>query len=305
MRDTVIIGAGLSGLAAAVELEKRAMPYTLIEVKRQPGGGIDSVRQGDYIFDSGPMVHALADVDWFHTYMLELGLDNELVSLPDGRIAFKHGTRTLVDAMIQQINAPVMRRMAVSTLGRSDDGRFSICMENGMVLDAGALIVAAPARYAERMLYTLVPEAAYRLLDYRYDHIARVSFGYEHVHGLDMPDDYPVTYIDRLVCPNRAPADAVILQVGLRFDPAHGLPQDPVGEIAALMGWPDNPAADHIAIWPESDPIMFLDDDFAGTLQTVQAMLPDGVALIGSDYFAHQPRLDERIRAGITAAAQI
>ena len=42
MRDVVVIGGGLSGLAACYELEKRGAAYTVIEVKRRFGGGIRS-----------------------------------------------------------------------------------------------------------------------------------------------------------------------------------------------------------------------------------------------------------------------
>ena len=42
MRDVVVIGGGLSGLAACYQLEKTNLRYTLIEVKRRVGGGIQT-----------------------------------------------------------------------------------------------------------------------------------------------------------------------------------------------------------------------------------------------------------------------
>lgn len=48
MRDVVIIGGGLSGLAAAYELEKHNVDYTLIEVKRELGGSIRTLKKDDF-----------------------------------------------------------------------------------------------------------------------------------------------------------------------------------------------------------------------------------------------------------------
>ncbi|MFN8450185.1 MAG: hypothetical protein U0521_16770 [Anaerolineae bacterium] len=70
-----------------------------------------------------------------------------------------------------------MKRMAVSSVGLIE-ASLGICLENGLLLDARAVIVTAPARYAEHMLRTLAPDAALLLVDYRYDPVVRVSLGY-------------------------------------------------------------------------------------------------------------------------------
>jgi hypothetical protein len=196
--------------------------------------------------------------------------------------------------------------MAASTLGMLEDGRFfSICMENGMLLDARRIIVTAPARHAERLFYTLVPEISYRLLDYRYDTITRVSVGYHSAGelGRDLPPESPVTEAHVLADPVRG---GVVAQAGLRFSPDE-LPQDPVGELAALMGWPLNPDADTLAYWPESDPAMWRDPSHPTTMATIQRLMPARAALAGSDYVptARPPRLDERVRAGIDAVRRV
>lgn len=314
MRNIIIIGGGLSGLAAAHELETHNIPYTLIEVKPRLGGSIDSTHISGFIMDTCPMYHSIRDRAAFEAYLVELGLADAILPASDehtNTIAFKAGAKALIDALVAKITQPVMYRMAVSTLGRFNAKRFSVCMENGMLLDANALIVASPARHAERMFHTLTPEISYRLLDYRYDTITRVSVGYkadriDHL-SIDVPEDYPITTLQRMANPARVPeGGGVILQAGVRVSP-HDLPTDVVGEIAALMGWPLNPDADTIATWAESDPVMWRDEKHGANMTDIGHLLPQRVALIGSDYIPtdEAPRLDERIQQGIDAARAI
>ncbi len=309
-RDVVVIGGGLSGLAACYELEQAKIDYTLIEVKPRRGGSIASVEHNGFVFDSGAMFHQLANPVAFFDFLDELNLNDAIYSPDNEHIAFKRGTGALIEALDSRISAPIMRRMAVSTLGELDD-RFGICMENGMLLDAKAIIVAAPARYAERMFHTLVQEISFRLLNYRYDHVARLSFGYQRGDATlipqQPPDDFPITGIYHTAEPERMPDDGVIVQVGLRYDPEKGVPADAIGETAALFGWTLNPRAEHIGVWTEADPAMWRDESHADNMRDVRAMLPAGVVLVGSDYLATgaPPRLDERIVVGRQGARAI
>ncbi len=50
----IIIGAGISGLALAYELQQRGAEYLLLEGSDRPGGLICSRRDGDYLFEFGP-----------------------------------------------------------------------------------------------------------------------------------------------------------------------------------------------------------------------------------------------------------
>lgn len=328
-RDVVIIGGGLSGLAAAYELETLGISYTLIEVKPRLGGEIFSPHVEEqgvrFVADDGPML-TLDSPD--SSFIQRLGLHDQIVTArtdEDGDwIGFRGGTQTLSDILSRPLQAEnahgmTMMRMAVSTIGQIDLPRvgrvFVICMENGMVLDARAMIVAAPARYAERIFHTLKPEISYRLLDYRYDAIARVSLGYRTedigVVPLEPPQDYPLTYVHALThaqAPERVPDGYTLVQAGIRYEPDKTLPPDVVGQLAALMGWPLNPVFERIAIWPESEPLMWLRDDFEQKMAEIRHFLPEGVALAGSDYIVthhHRPTLQERYDQGIAAAQRI
>ncbi len=308
MAHVVVIGGGITGLAAAYELEKHNIPYTLIEVKKRLGGGIETIRCNDFLFDSGEMTHTLTDKAWMTSYLAHIGLSDGYFFTDDDQLVFHRGTGALADALANQITAPVMHRMAVSTLGMLDKNRFGICMENGLLLDAKAVIVTASAKHAERLFYPLTPPISHLLLDYRYDTITRLSFGYAHHPPITTtpPDESPISTVQHISQGERLPIAGQIAQVALRMA-EHDLPQDPIGEVAMAMGWQINPDADHITTWETSDPCMWREDKHPTTQTTIQHLLPDGVALAGSDYIPtnRPPRLDERLRMGIQASQRI
>lgn len=308
MAHVVVIGGGITGLASAYELEKHHIPYTLIEVKNRLGGSIETVRCNDFLFDSAEMCHVLDDAAWMIDYLAAIGLADDYFFDDDGRIIFRHGTGALIDALAARLTAPIMYRMAVSTLGMLEKRRFGICMENGLLLDARAIIVTAPAKYAERMFCTLAPAISHRLLDYRYDTITRLSMGYQQQTAicLSIPENSPISAIQHITQGERLPSGGWIGQVAVRMA-EHDLPQDPIGEVAMALQWDINPDADHIASWETSDPCMWRDETHIDNMTTIQYLLPDGVALAGSDYIPtnRPPRLDERIRMGIQASQRI
>lgn len=307
MRDVVIIGAGLSGLAAAYELEKQQIDYTLIEVKRHIGGSIRSMEQDRFIVDEGPF--AIAD-DLPQDWLAELSLSDATAPLRNGAVIFKQGTQALVDAISQHITAPRMMRMAVSSLGTLEN-RFSICMENGLLLDAKAIIIASPARYAERMLYNLRPEVADMLRGYHYDTIHRVSLGYSSadLSNIEAPPDAAYAFIEQTDDDSRTPEGYTLLQFGMRFAP-NCTTEALVNLINHDMNLGD-PVMSYSAHWSEADALSSYDDTHDQRVRNMRAQLPQGMALIGSDYCMEPPRyegihrLSERIQQGREAATTI
>lgn len=316
MRDIVIIGGGLSGLAAAWELETLGQPYTLIEVKPRLGGGIGSAVLNGFTLDGGLMLHD-AGGDW--AFLEALGLsdavyrvEQRVEGMPYTRewLGFTGGTGALIDALSKRMtpnkHAHLLQRMAVSSLGfrngaDAGDG-YAICMENGMVLDTAAVILAAPARYAERMLYTLLPEVALRLLDAPYDRITRVSLGYHQAQialPLVLPGDMAVAYAMHTAHPARVPEGGVLLQIGVRHngDPALTL-QTVIDELRLPQ-----PLAAQASFWAEAD---FLSAPGAAPLIAPEE-LPRGLAVIGSDYLpnARHESIPARVAAGRAAARAV
>jgi protoporphyrinogen oxidase len=309
MRDVVVIGGGLSGLAACYELEKHNIRYTVIEVKPCFGGSIVSGQEVGFIFDGG----VLATQNKFEDSLLhDLDLTDALFDVGDGDIGFTMGTESLITAFTNKLTKGRLMRMAVSSIGQLQ-GRFTICMENGMMYDAKSIIVAIPARFAERLFYSFVPEISERLLDYHYDTIFRVSLGY---HKRDLPTplgrlfdmDYP--FLFSTDHKNRVPdSDHLLIQVGVRAqvksDPEHA-----IEEVIHHFGWGKTPILKKVHHWAEADPLSCYDDTHHDNMMAIKKLLPDGISLIGSDYGEAYPqhkgvaRLDDRIRQGQDAAQQ-
>ena len=307
MREVVVIGGGLSGLAACYELEKHRIPYTVIEVKPRFGGSIASSSEKGFVMDGCAFaVDRIAD----RTLLEELGLEAQLFEFGDDALGFRDGTESLIRALAERLKGGRLMRMAVSTIGRWRR-RFMICMENGMVFDAGALIVAAPARFAERMFHSFAPEVAEILRACHYDSIYRVSLGY-HKRGLparlEAPLDPAFPFLLTTDQPGRVPDDNHrLIQAGLRMA-AGADPQDLIQAVIRHHGFGENPIVTRVHYWPEAD---LLADDAPGhraNMAAIKGLLPAGVWLIGSDYSEVYrqrqgiARLDDRIRQGQQAA---
>jgi protoporphyrinogen oxidase len=307
MRDIVIIGGGLSGLAAAAELESLKTPYRLIEVKPRLGGSIATLHRDGFTLDAGSFAFPRA-ADW--SFLPDLGLDDALIevsTVPRGRMtAFSGGTQMLIDALAKRLTTGThIHRMAVSSLGYWE-GRYTLCMENGLMLDAAALIVAAPARHVERMFRTLTPEISERLLDYRYDTITRLALGY----AGDLPDpgrrvwgDMAIPFYYTTQHPDRVPPGHTLVQFGVRFPLERTTPETLVRTVQEQFGWPADSVVSNVSVWPEADPLPPHTPHFREHMAELQGFLPEGVALVGSDY--NGLGLGERIAAGRAAARKI
>ena len=300
MHTIAIIGGGLAGLAAAHELETRRISYTLIEVKGRLGGSLISERRAGFVLDGGPFAFP-ADDDW--SFLDALGLAAPF-EVRRGRVAFADGAQSLVDALARRLTGVIRLRMAVSSLGYMD-GQFAICLENGLMETARALIVAAPARFAERLLRTLAPEAALRLDGYLYDTITRVALGFRRdqigdagrrLWDMGLPFYYETEH------PSRVPPGGVLLQVGVRYPLTRTTPAAVIAHLQADLGWPPHPLVSRVDYWPEADPVPPHAPGFQEAMAALRRLLPPGVALAGSDYDGL--RLGARVAAGRAAARQ-
>lgn len=307
MSEIIVIGGGLTSLSAAFELEKQGLDYTLIEVKGRLGGNIVSERRSGFVLDGGPFILRRSR-PW--PLLAELGLDDavyQVAALPDGaeQVAFKAGTHTVIDALSQRLKrGRIITRMAVSTLGQIDQ-QFAVCLENGMVMNASALIVTAPARHAERMFYTFQPEISQRLLNHHYDQITRVSLGFrrgEIEPPRIGPPDVGYAFGRWTDSEHRAPPDHLLIQVGLRYPLPQSTPEALIAEVLRVMRWPQ-PVVSRVDYWPESHSLMHYSSDHMANIAGIEALLPSGVALAGSDYRAS--RFEDRMLHGQEAAKKI
>ncbi len=82
MRRAVVIGGGISGLAAAYELARAGVPFTLIERNPQLGGVIRTERIAGCVVEAGPDSF-LAEKPWALELIRELGLADEVIGSND------------------------------------------------------------------------------------------------------------------------------------------------------------------------------------------------------------------------------
>ncbi len=74
---TIIIGAGISGLSVAYHLQKLGKPYLLLESTTRVGGYLQSIREGNYLFELAAN-SILADNEILD-FIIKIGLENELL----------------------------------------------------------------------------------------------------------------------------------------------------------------------------------------------------------------------------------
>ncbi|KAG4069296.1 hypothetical protein HA402_012149 [Bradysia odoriphaga] len=76
-QPVLIIGAGLSGLSIAYELQKLQVPYQVLEVSDHSGGVMKSMRDNGFELDAG--ANTIAASPGLLKYFKELGLENEIL----------------------------------------------------------------------------------------------------------------------------------------------------------------------------------------------------------------------------------
>ena len=74
----VILGAGLTGLSAAVALKQRGLTVTLLESSERAGGAVETERDGGFLVEHGPNSMMVDDAEVL-SFLREVGLDNEIV----------------------------------------------------------------------------------------------------------------------------------------------------------------------------------------------------------------------------------
>ncbi len=171
------------------------------------------------------------------------------------------------------------------------------------MLEAPAVIVTAPARYADHMLRALAPNAALLLFDYRYDPVVRVSLGYHKDQAPRLPEASKLKFLQRYELPERVPADHVLIRAGIRLDETIKSPDDAIRHLRDLLGSAAEPVVEWAYYWAEADSLSRYLPEHDEAMDAIDALLPPGIVIAGSDYRAK--RLDQQVEQGRAAARQI
>jgi oxygen-dependent protoporphyrinogen oxidase len=87
MIDTIVVGGGIAGLAAAYELHRRRVRFLLLEQRPRLGGVILSEKSAGYVFDAGADALLIQKQDGIKLCE-ELGLADRLVTTTPPRLAY-------------------------------------------------------------------------------------------------------------------------------------------------------------------------------------------------------------------------
>jgi oxygen-dependent protoporphyrinogen oxidase len=83
---TVVLGAGISGLACAYALQKRGQNVLVVEAKSRPGGVIQSIEKDGYLLEQGPQ--SFSGTPLLYELCADLGLNEQLVEAPNAAPRF-------------------------------------------------------------------------------------------------------------------------------------------------------------------------------------------------------------------------
>jgi oxygen-dependent protoporphyrinogen oxidase len=93
VRDAIVVGAGVSGLAAAFGLEKRGFDVELLEAAARAGGVIESRRRDGFLYETGPN-STLDTTPLIAELLRDVGIENEranVASVGDTRYIVRNG----------------------------------------------------------------------------------------------------------------------------------------------------------------------------------------------------------------------
>jgi oxygen-dependent protoporphyrinogen oxidase len=108
MKPAVIVGAGISGLAAAYYLAQRGAPSIVFDPRPRPGGVIETARIDGYTIDGGPDSFLAAKPEAM-ALIRELGLEGDVISSND------HQRKTFIRKRGRMVELPAGVRMVVPT----------------------------------------------------------------------------------------------------------------------------------------------------------------------------------------------
>ncbi len=242
---------------------------------------------------------------------------------PSGPVfwTLKGGLTELVQALVERLEPASLHtgRRAVS-LRRGGVG-WTVGLDDGRELDAGAVVLATPATAAGELMAELDPDLAWRLRAIRYASMATLSLGYRAADVARAPGGFgffvPRRERRRILAgswtsnkfDHRAPEGHALLRIFLGGGAGeHILDADDEAliqvvreDLRAMIGLAAEPVVAKLTRWPGGYPQ--IDVGHRSRIRDLEAALPMGLLLAGSAY--HGIGLPDCIRSGTEAARRI
>ena len=209
MTTVAVVGAGVTGLSAAWELQRAGVEVVVLESERRAGGAIVTERRDGFVVEGGPDGFLAAEPD-IPALARDLGIGHRLVDqlargsmlwngeqlapLAEGQAAallgiesatdhvgfrsFAGGMADIVDALLARLGSAVRTAMGVTGIAPARRG-YRLTLTGGSVVEADGVVLALPAWAAVRFVAGLGVAAARRLDDVIYYPSVTVSLAYE------------------------------------------------------------------------------------------------------------------------------
>jgi renalase len=171
----VVVGAGLAGLNAAIDLSAAGHDVVVFDKGRSPGGRMATRRIADARFDHGAQFFTIRS-DVFAARIrphLDAGLVYEWCRgfTPGGdgypRYAVRGGMNALAKAMA--VGLDVRCDSLVFAVRRGDDGPWSVSLDDGSAVDADAVVMTCPTTQSYSLLMSAGVELPEGLIRTEYD----------------------------------------------------------------------------------------------------------------------------------------
>ncbi len=206
-----VVGAGVTGLAAAYELVRAGAEVVVLESERRPGGVIVTdhpapgwVVEGgpDSVLAADPVIPAIAKELGIADRLVGqsasgsflwngsalsllsegeaaklLGIEASITDLAPGFTTFAGGMQELVDALMKVVGHTVRYRVGVTSLHPAQ-GAYRLSATGGTSLVSEAVIVTLPTYAAARLMRGIDGEVADLLQEIRYLPSLSVSLAY-------------------------------------------------------------------------------------------------------------------------------
>jgi len=211
MTRVAVVGAGLSGLAAAWEVTRGGAEALVLEAERHAGGVIVTERRDGFVIEGGPDGFLAAEPE-LQQLAAELGIADRLVDqlargsflwtgqrlepLPEGRAAallgitgivqeelhkgfrsFATGMADIIESLTARLGPAMQFATGVTSIAPSRSG-YRVTLTSGSVLEADGVVLAVPAWVAGRLLAGLGIPLAPALDEVVYHPSLTVSLAY-------------------------------------------------------------------------------------------------------------------------------
>ncbi|HWQ14351.1 MAG TPA: protoporphyrinogen oxidase [Roseiflexaceae bacterium] len=219
-------------------------------------------------------------------------------------VTLRGGVQALVDALVLRLEGAILTGRGVTALAYDPAASrpYRLCLDDGTLLEANAVVLTAPAYAAADLLAPLAPALAAALRTIRYVSTGTITLAYRRADVGSLLDGYGVVIpraegrqvnavtLSSLKFRHRAPEDHLLVRVfvgGSRTPEALALDDTALlalarEELRAILGIDAEPLFARVYRWQDANPQY--DVGHLERVAALDALCPEGLYLAGSAY---------------------